>query len=46
MEAAVAAVQNRIALEHLFQVVREAAARGKAVKGGDAPLETEFKWQD
>ena len=50
LSVAVAPVQNRIELVHLFNAVKQAAARGKAVKTGDQdaqpPLETEFKWQE
>lgn len=46
----VAPVQNRIAVEHLFTAIKEAATRGKKVQGGEAapeaPPETEFKWQE
>lgn len=47
LSVAVATVQNQISLEHLLSVVKEAASRGKAVStGGEAPVETEFKWQE
>jgi hypothetical protein len=51
LSVTVVPVQNRIAVDHLFAAIREAAARGKAVKGGEAPAEeappaTEFKWEE
>jgi Domain of Unknown Function (DUF748) len=50
LSVAVAPVQNRIALGHLYTSIREAATRGKAVGGGEAPpsppAETEFKWEE
>jgi hypothetical protein len=50
LSVSVAAVQNRIGLAHLLDVVKEAATRGKAVStgGGEGapPLETEFKWSE
>ena len=47
LSVSVATVQNQISLEHLLSVVKEAASRGKAVRsGGEAPAETEFKWQE
>jgi hypothetical protein len=54
LSVTVVPVQNRIAVGHLFAAIREAAARGKAVKGGEAPAEvpaesppaTEFKWEE
>jgi hypothetical protein len=50
LSVSVAAVQNRIGLDHLFTAIREAAARGKAAEGGAAPgaapPETEFKWEE
>lgn len=48
----VAPVQNRIALDHLFEAVKQAAARGKAATatGEQPPTETpaspEFKWEE
>ena len=50
LSVSVVPVQNRIALGHLFTAIKEAAARGKKVRGGEAPQEalpeTEFKWQE
>jgi hypothetical protein len=50
LSVSVAQAQNRIALDHLFNAIRQAAARGKAAAGEDspaaAPVETEFKWQE
>lgn len=50
LSVTVAPLQNRIALEHLFGAIREAAARGKAVRGaepaGEAPVDTQFDWRD
>ncbi|HEY5973122.1 MAG TPA: hypothetical protein VIU41_00125 [Geobacteraceae bacterium] len=50
LSVSVAAVQNRIGLAHLLDVVKEAATRGKSVStgGGEGapPLETEFKWSE
>lgn len=45
LSVTVAPVQNRIALMHLLDAVREAAARGKAVKGEEgAGAEQKFDW--
>jgi hypothetical protein len=48
LSVSVAPVQNKIGLEHLFQVIREAAARGKVTTGGapapEAPPQTDLKW--
>ncbi|BDV44529.1 hypothetical protein GURASL_34520 [Geotalea uraniireducens] len=50
LSVTVAPLQNRIALDHLFSAIREAAARGKAVRGaepaGEAPADTQFNWRD
>ncbi|HLO24925.1 MAG TPA: hypothetical protein VK187_02340, partial [Geobacteraceae bacterium] len=53
LSVSVAPVQNKIALEHLFASIKEAATRGKAAgKGEEAapgaspPVETEFKWEE
>ncbi|WP_236685619.1 DUF748 domain-containing protein [Geobacter pickeringii] len=51
LSVSVAPIQNRIALEHLFGAIREAAARGKAVRADEPPAEaappqTEFQWQE
>ncbi|MBI1922283.1 MAG: hypothetical protein HYS23_14505 [Geobacter sp.] len=45
LSVTVAPVQNRIALMHLVEAVREAAARGKAVKGEEEKgVEPKFDW--
>ena len=47
LSVSVAAVQNKIGLEHLFQVIREAAARGRVTTGGppaEAPVQTDLNW--
>jgi hypothetical protein len=47
LSVSVAAVQNRIALEHLFEAIREAAARGKSGTGQpsqEAPVQTDIQW--
>ncbi len=54
LSVTVVPVQNRIAVDHLISAIREAAARGKAVKGGELPAETpaeappatDFKWEE
>ena len=51
LSVTVAPVQNKIQIEHLFSSIKAAAARGKAVGGGEegaapAPVETEFKWEE
>lgn len=51
LSVSVAPVQNRIAIDHLFNAIKQAAARGKAVGGeepppAEAPADTEFKWQE
>ena len=51
LSVSVAPVQNKIAIEHLFNSIKEAASRGKVVGGGGegaapAPVETEFKWEE
>jgi hypothetical protein len=39
--------QNRIALDHLFTAIKQAADRGKAAAGGSTPPdELKFQWQD
>ncbi|MRR33581.1 hypothetical protein EG829_02635 [bacterium] len=46
LSVSVAPVQNRIAIGHLLESVREAAARGKGT-GGEAetpPIQTDLKW--
>lgn len=44
LSVSVAPVQNRIALDHLFASIRDAAARGKGNGQGTAPLQTDLKW--
>lgn len=45
LSVTVAPVQNRIALEHLLESIREAAARGKGKEEGEAPpIQTDLKW--
>lgn len=51
LSVSVAPIQNRIALEHLFGAIREAAVRGKAVRADEPPAaapppQTEFQWQE
>lgn len=53
LSVSVAPVQNKIAIEHLFTSIKEAATRGKAVGKGEetapappAPADTEFKWEE
>ncbi len=52
LSVSVAPVQNRIALDHLFSALKEAATRGKAVSRGEeapaeeAPVQTDFQWRD
>ena len=51
LSVAVAAVSNRISLDHLFQSIKQAAERGKATKGTGGqeeppPVQTDFKWQE
>lgn len=44
LSVSVAPVQNRIALDHLFTSIRDAAARGKGGGQGTAPVQTDLKW--
>jgi hypothetical protein len=47
LNVSVAAVQNRIGLDHLFHVIREAASRGKVMTGAparEAPVQTDLDW--
>ncbi|ABB30599.1 hypothetical protein Gmet_0356 [Geobacter metallireducens GS-15] len=52
LSVTVAPVQNRIAIDHLFSALKEAATRGKAVSRGDEapaaepPVQTDFQWRD
>ena len=50
LSVTVASSQNRIALDHLFEAIKQAAIRGKAAVGEAAPeqppKEPEFKWQE
>ncbi len=50
LSVSIAPSQNRIAIDHLFEAIKQAAIRGKAVTGGEvpteAPVEPEFKWQE
>jgi hypothetical protein len=50
LNVAVAPVQNRIALDHLFESIKQAAERGKKATGGTdqgaKPQDTEFKWAE
>jgi hypothetical protein len=45
LNVSVAPVQNRIAIEHLLESIREAAARGKGKGDAEAPpIQTDLKW--
>lgn len=50
LSVSIAPSQNRIALDHLLEAIKQAAVRGKAVTGEapppEAPAEQEFKWQE
>jgi len=50
LSVAIAPSQNRIALDHLLNAIKEATVRGKAATGAkvpaEAPVEPEFKWQE
>ena len=47
LSVSIAPDQNRIALDHLFDAVKQAADRGKAATGGSPPpAEQKFQWQD
>lgn len=47
LSVSIAPEQNRIALDHLFSAIKQAADRGKATTGGSATsAEQEFQWQD
>ncbi len=44
LSVSVAPVQNRIALDHLLESIRDAAARGKGGGQGTPPVQTDLKW--
>ena len=44
LNVSVAPVQNRIALDHLLESIRNAAARGKGGDQGAPPVQTDLKW--
>ncbi|MBW4056659.1 MAG: AsmA family protein [Proteobacteria bacterium] len=49
LSVSIAPTQNRIALDHLFTAIKQAATRGKATTGetpSPAPAGQEFKWQE
>lgn len=50
LSVTIAPSQNRIAIDHLLDSIKGAAARGKGATGGAAPAEappaTEFKWSE
>ncbi|GFE58007.1 AsmA family protein [Geobacter sp. AOG1] len=52
LSVSVAPIQNRIALDHLLEAVKQAAARGKAATAtgepppAEAPASQEFKWEE
>lgn len=47
LSVSIAPDQNRIALDHLFNAIKQAADRGKAATGGSTPpTEQEFQWKD
>jgi hypothetical protein len=51
LSVTIAPSQNRIALDHLFNSIKQAAARGKAATGTATPeqpatAEPEFKWEE
>jgi len=47
LSVSIAPDQNRIALDHLFNTIKQAADRGKAASGATAPPDAqEFKWED
>jgi len=50
LSVSIAPSQNRIALDHLFNTIKQATVRGKAVTGEDIPAEAPitpgFKWQE
>ncbi len=51
LSVTIAPSQNRIALDHLFNSIKQAATRGKPAATGESvtgepPVEPEFKWQE
>jgi len=44
LSVSVAPVQNRIALDHLLESIRDAATRGKGGGPGTPPVQTDLKW--
>lgn len=47
LSVSIAPSQNRIAIDHLIDAVKQAAVRGKAAAPApEAPVEPEFKWQE
>jgi len=51
LSVTIAPSQNRIALDHLFNSIKQAATRGKPAATGESvtgepPAEPEFKWQE
>jgi hypothetical protein len=44
LSVSVAPVQNRIAIDHLLESIRDAAARGKGGEQGTQPVQTDLKW--
>ena len=50
LSVSIAPSQNRIALDHLLNTIKQAAARGKAATGEDSPaappITPEFKWEE
>ncbi|RII29542.1 MAG: hypothetical protein CXR30_11680 [Geobacter sp.] len=47
LSVTIAPAQNRIAIDHLIDAIKQAAVRGKAAgPTPEAPVEPEFKWQE
>ena len=44
LSVSVAPVQNRIALDHLLESIRDAASSGKRRGAGAPPVQTDLKW--
>jgi hypothetical protein len=44
LSVSVAPVQNRIALDHLLESIRNAAARSSGGEQGAPPVQTDLKW--